>query len=234
MSEPQSPSPAIHAEGRSASPHPGPARRTAPDQPRWLVRPEILQHLSFSSMFGDARPVELEIGAGDGSFILQYASQNPDRNFFAVERLYGRLRKIDRKARLAGITNLRGMRIEAGYLMERMIAPESLAAIHVYFPDPWPKRRHWKHRLIQDSFAPLVHRALIPGGILYLRTDHTDYFDQMKRVMSRATGFEPFGAPESLLAIRTDFERDFNAKGIPSQVASYRKVQSSAPCTNPA
>ena len=196
----------------------------------WVVRPDILNPIDFSGLFGNTNPVELELGAGDGSFIVRHAAEHPECNFLAIERLLGRLRKIDRKARMQGLTNLRGMRIEAGYLLERMLAPGSLSAIHVYFPDPWPKRRHWKHRLIQNAFAPFAHEALAIGGTVYLRTDHTGYFDQMLAVFATASGFEPISAPATLLANQTDFEREFNAQGIPTQVATYRKTSASGPC----
>ncbi len=185
-------------------------------------------------MFGNANPVELELGAGDGSFIARHAAEHPERNFLAIERLLGRLRKIDRKACAQGITNLRGMRIEAGYLMERMLAPGSLSAIHVYFPDPWPKRRHWKHRLIQPAFAAHARAALADGGVMYLRTDHSGYFEQMLDVFTKAPGFEPVAAPPALLANQTDFEREFNARGIPTLVATYRKTPATGPCATAA
>ena len=218
----------------SDSPPVFPARSTASSgaggASTWIVRPEILKPVDPVTLFGNANPVELELGAGDGSFIARHAAGHPQRNFLAIERLLGRLRKIDRKARAQGITNLRGMRIEAGYLMERMLAPGSLAAIHVYFPDPWPKRRHWKHRLIQSGFAAHARAALADGGVVYLRTDHPGYFEQMLEVFAGAAGFEPVSAPPALLAIQTDFERDFNAQGIPTRVASYRKTPPPGPC----
>jgi tRNA (guanine-N7-)-methyltransferase len=198
-----------------------------------VVRPDILNRLQFAALFGNPNPVELELGAGDGSFIVRYAQANPDRNFLAVERLLGRLRKIERKAGSARLLNLRGTRIEASYLVEWMIPPSSLAALHIYFPDPWPKRRHWKHRLIQPSFMPVVHRALAPGGILHLRTDHTEYFEQMQRVLASASGFETFAPPPDLLAIETDFEREFHARGIPTQSASYIKRVAPDACVVP-
>jgi tRNA (guanine-N7-)-methyltransferase len=92
-----------------------------------LIRPDILRRFDFPSLFGNDRPVELELGSGDGSFLLQYAGRRPEVNFLAVERLLGRLRKIERKAPRLGLRNIRGLRLEATYLLEWMIPPGSLS-----------------------------------------------------------------------------------------------------------
>lgn len=188
-----------------------------------LIRPDILNRFDFRSLFGNDRPVELELGAGDGSFALQYAARRPDRNLLAVERLLGRLRKIERKAPRLGLTNIRGLRIEATYLLDWMVAPGSLEAIHVYFPDPWPKKRHLRRRLVNDAFAVLAARALAPGGRMFCRTDDEDYFQQMTTVFDAAAGFVRDAEPEGLLEVKTDFEAHFNAQGIPTRHACWRR-----------
>ena len=190
-----------------------------------LIHPltDIMSRLPVETMFPVAQPLEVELGAGDGGFIAQYAALRRDRNFFAVERLLGRLRKIDRKGRRAGLTNLRALRIENGYLLQWLVPVASVDAIHVYFPDPWPKRRHWKNRLVNEAFTEIAHGALKPGGVIYLRTDAVDYFEQMVRVFGENAKFEPVETPAELAAVTTDFERGFNAKGIPTNRAAYRK-----------
>ena len=82
----------------------------------------------------------MELGCGDASFLVDYARRHPERNFIGVERLLGRLRKLDRKGRRAGLTNLRGVRIESSYFLEYLLPPHSVSALHVYFPDPWPNQ----------------------------------------------------------------------------------------------
>ena len=188
-----------------------------------LLPVDILQRLPFTQIFGNHRPVELELGCGDGSFLLQWAAKNPERNFLGVERLKGRVTKIDRKGRRLGLTNLRGLRLEATYVLEWMIAAGSLAAIHIYFPDPWPKKRHHKRRLVQSPLTELAARALAPDGVLYLRTDHAEYFAQMEAVMAAATGFTRVPAPDGLLDIKTDFEVGFNAEGKPTHHSAWRR-----------
>ena len=185
--------------------------------------PSILNPLSCQAVFGNNGPVELELGSGDGTFIVDWAARNPARNFLAVERLLGRLRKIDRKGRRQGLGNLRALRIEAAYLMEYLVPESSLAALHIYFPDPWPKRRHWRRRLINERFATFAARALAPDGLVYLRTDDRDYFEQMCSVFGNNAAFGPSETPAELAAVLTDFERDFLARGIETRRAAYKK-----------
>src|SRR6266478_2752950 len=112
-----------------------------------------IERLDLAKMFPVANPLEVELGAGDGSFLAQWAKLHPDRNFLGVERLLGRLRKIDRKATRLGSANVRLMRIEASYFTEYLLPLASITALHIYFPDPWPKRKQRKNRLIQTEFA---------------------------------------------------------------------------------
>jgi tRNA (guanine-N7-)-methyltransferase len=186
--------------------------------------PSILERLRPAEFFREPQRLEVELGSGDGSFIIQYARNHPDRNIIAVERLLGRLRKIDRKGRRAGLANLRAIRIEAAYLVEFLLPPESVSAFHIYFPDPWPKRKHRRKRLVNEQFPGIAHRALQADGTIYLRTDDADYFAQMKRVFGENPGFIEVETPGELAEIITDFERDFTARGIVTRRCAYRKV----------
>lgn len=188
-----------------------------------ILRPDILQRLDFVAVFGNANPIELELGSGDGSFLVNYAAAHPEHNFLGVERLLGRLRKIDRKGRRGGLTQLRVLRLEASYVLQWMIPAGSLTALHIYFPDPWPKRRHWKRRLINEEFTRITHRALAPGGTVFLRTDEPNYFAQMNEVFAANSGFVRTEPPAELLAVKTDFERGFNARGIATNYATFRR-----------
>src|SRR5579863_3699753 len=143
-----------------------------------LIHPlaSIVERLDVDGMFARAQPLEVELGSGDGSFLADYAQANPDRNFLGVERLLGRLRKLDRKGLRAGLTNLRGLRIESAYFLEYLLPAQSTSALHVYFPDPWPKRKHRKNRLINERFTGLAAQVLATEGRVYLRTDDQDYF----------------------------------------------------------
>ncbi len=174
--------------------------------------------------FGRVAPLEVDLGSGDGGFLLRFAPRHPERNFLAVERLLGRIRKLDRKAPRLGLTNLRALRVDAAYLVRHLLPPDSVAAAHIYFPDPWPKKRHRARRLIQPGFAADLRRVLVPGGTVFLRTDDADYFGQMREVFGAATGFEEVPTPADLRAVPTDFEQEFHAQGRPTWHAAYRKT----------
>jgi tRNA (guanine-N7-)-methyltransferase len=193
--------------------------------PSLIVRPSILQRLEPASLFTAVQPIEVELGAGDGSFIAQYAVENPQTNFFAVERLLGRLRKIDRKGLRAGLQNLRLLRIEASYFVQYMLAPESVRAYHIYFPDPWPKRKHRKNRLIQPDFTELLRTSLEQRGLVYLRTDDQDYFEQMEASFKSNLNFQAAQTPAALMEVLTDFERGFHLQGISTRRAAYQRVR---------
>jgi tRNA (guanine-N7-)-methyltransferase len=185
----------------------------------------ILEPLDISPLFPKAQPLEIELGCGDASFLLNYAKAHPERNFIGVERLSGRIRKLDRKGRRANLTNLRGVRIESGYFLEYLVPAHSAAALHIYFPDPWPKRKHLKNRFINERFPEIARRVLTPNGIVYLRTDHEDYFQQMLNVFAPINFFRAIETPEELSTILTDFEADFQKQGIHTRRAAYQLVK---------
>ncbi|MDX1951138.1 MAG: tRNA (guanosine(46)-N7)-methyltransferase TrmB [Verrucomicrobiota bacterium] len=193
--------------------------------PSFIFRPEsILERIDYKSLFPSLQPVELELGSGDGSFLSKYAALHLERNFLALERLLGRLRKLDRKCARAGLTNVRMLRMEAAYFVEYMIPKGSLSAIHIYFPDPWPKRKQRKNRLINERFVLLSHQALLSGGKIYLRTDDADYFQQMTTVYDSSPLFKKDETPDELSAVITDFERNFNARGVATNRAAYQRT----------
>jgi len=202
---------------------------TSQHDPSWKLRPSILRaitdviaELPVREWFPSEQPLELELGCGDGSFLARFAEQHRERNFIGVERLHGRVKKLDKKARRAALTNVALLRFEAAYLVRYLIPADALTAIHVYFPDPWPKERHRVRRLIQPNFIRDAERVLRPGGVIYLRTDDLDYFDQMREVFAGNARYEPIETPADLLALRTDFETEFNERGIPTNHAAYR------------
>lgn len=188
-----------------------------------ILKPaSYIERLNWNSLFQTAQPVEIELGAGDGSFIAQYAKLHPERNFLAVERLLGRLRKIERKSVRTGLKNVALLRLEASYLLQFLVPPASVTAIHIYFPDPWPKRKHRKNRLINEEFTEVAAKTLVDNGFVYLRTDDLDYYQQMTRVFGANAKFEAIETPDDLKAVVTDFERNFHLRGVPTNHAAYR------------
>ena len=181
----------------------------------------ILEPLKLAELFPSPQPLEVELGCGDASFLVEYARRNPQTNFIGVERLLGRIQKLDKKGRRTGLKNTRGVRIESAYFLEYLLPPHSATALHIYFPDPWPKKKHRRHRLINENFPALARKTLTPGGTVFLRTDDADYFQQMTEVFAAAKEFQKVETPSALAEIKTDFERDFNAEGIPTLRAAY-------------
>ena len=182
----------------------------------------ITEPLRLEKMFSVQQPAELEIGCGDGGFLLEWASRHPIKNFLGVERLFGRLRKLSKKGGRAGLTNLRLLRIEARYLIQYLLPNCSFEAIHIYFPDPWPKDKHRRHRLIDADFPALAARILAPRGVLHLRTDDPSYFEQMQNSFAPTTNFAPEETPAALAALTTEFERQWVAEGKNTHRVSYR------------
>jgi tRNA (guanine-N7-)-methyltransferase len=184
----------------------------------------IVERLDLAQLFPLPQPLEIELGCGDASFLVEYARQNPEKNFIGVERLLGRISKLHRKGRRAGLTNLRGVRIESSYFLQYLLPPRSASVLHIYFPDPWPKKKHRKHRLINEQFPKLARAALAPGGVVFLRTDDMDYFAQMTGIFGAGKEFQKIETPAGLAELLTDFEREFRTRGIQTLRAAYKSV----------
>ena len=182
----------------------------------------IVEPLALKELFSSPQPLEVELGCGDASFLVEWAQRHLERNFIGVERLLGRISKLDRKGSRAGLKNLRGVRIESSYFLQHLLPANSASAIHIYFPDPWPKKRHHKNRLVNPGFPTLATVALAPGGTVYLRTDDAPYFGQMTEVFDAAKQFKEIETPRELAETHTDFEKDFRAKGIKTLRAAYQ------------
>jgi len=137
----------------------------SPAPPSLLVQPaSYFERLEVTALFPRPQPLEVELGCGDSTVIAELARRQPGHNFLGIERLAGRIRKLDRKGRRLGLTNLRGLRLEAGYCVEYLLPPASVTVLHIYFPDPWPKRKHWPRRLVNERFTVLAAQVLVPGG----------------------------------------------------------------------
>jgi len=195
----------------------------APIRPLLVELASIVDPLEVGGLFPQTQPLEVELGCGDASFLLEYARRHPQTNFIGVERLLGRLQKLDRKGRRLGLQNLRGVRIESAYFLQYLLPAHVAAALHIYFPDPWPKKKHRKNRLINEAFPALARNTLASGGTVYLRTDDLDYFQQMNEVFAAAKEFVRVETQATLAEVVTDFEQFFNAQGIATQRAAFRR-----------
>lgn len=178
-------------------------------------------------IFGNDHPIELELGIGKGRFLIQSAEAHPERNWVGVEWASRYYRLVAERAAKRGLANLRVLRDDAGHVVRDTIQDASIDVLHVYFPDPWPKARHNKRRLIQPPFAREAARILVNGGRVKLATDHEDYAVQMERVFKadpdfrqtfRAIGDE---APEGV----TNWEVKFRREGRTIHKFEFERVK---------
>ena len=139
-------------------------------------------------------PLVLEIGSGMGETTVEIAKAHPEADFVAIEVHGPGVGSLLNRIEAAQLTNVRVIRYDAVEVLEHMIADASLAAIHLFFPDPWPKKRHHKRRLVQPAFAALAARKLKDGGILHAATDWPDYAESMNQVFSKEPLLEPAAA----------------------------------------
>ena len=163
----------------------GPGQKRALDElgPRFML-PFSEQPLDFAIAFGRAAPTVLEVGFGMGDATAQIAAALPGTNFVGVEVHEPGVGALLRRIGELGLNNLRIVQHDAVQLLEQMIAPASLAGVHIYFPDPWHKKRHHKRRLVQPGFVALLATRLAPGGYLHCATDWQPYAEQMLQVLS--------------------------------------------------
>jgi len=210
--------------------HPPPPCRDAP-QPRrstpcQFVPTDYFRRLARSEIFDDDHPLEIDLGCGDGSFLLDLARALPEHRFLGVERLLGRARKVCRKAERAGLDNLRVLRLESRYTVEWLLPPASVRRLHLLCPDPWPKARHHRRRIIQPAFLAALSRVLEPGGEFLFKSDDADYFDWTLEHLAACPALEPVPWPDDAFPYPpTDFERQWLAEGRTIQRLRYRRSQ---------
>lgn len=190
----------------------------------WLSNQDLMKVFDWETVFGNENEVQVDLGAGDGSFALGLAEKRREINLIAVERLLGRVRKIAKKAVKNNYSHLRAMRLESWYFIKYMCPPESLSIIHIMFPDPWPKRKHFRRRLIQPEFIDAAFRALKPGGVVRFSTDHDEYFQWMLKTWAPMQGWEKLGEWDFSEDPKSDFQLHFEGKGKLPNRCAWEKV----------
>lgn len=176
----------------------------------------------FASVFPVGAPLELEIGCGNGRFLAANAAKHPERCYLGVERMMERLRRCSKKAQQGALNNLAFVRVEAGRFVREVVPDGSISAFYLFFPDPWPKRRHHKNRFFQPEMCSVLARILVPGGKVYISTDHADYFGEMARYLSADARFEAIEPLVRAEDEQTDFERLFLSKGEPIYSCAFQ------------
>ncbi len=185
---------------------------------------DYFDQLKVEEIFGNDAPIELDLGCGDGSFLIAMAKQYPERNFLGVERLLGRVKKVSRKAEKAGLTNCKVLRLESKYVVEYLFPAESIDRLHLLCPDPWPKARHHRRRLVQQDFLECLHKAIKPGGEFCFKTDHPEYYEWVCEEMDT---FKKFTKQEwnddTFFYPKTDFQLQWEAEGKSMHQLRYSK-----------
>ena len=198
--------------------------RGADEMPRLTPHASRTTLLSWSAIFGNEHPVELEVGFGKGLFLLTAAQQRPEVNFVGIEieRKYV-LFTANRLAKRC-LANVRLICGDARVVLSDRVPAASVQAIHVYFPDPWWKTRHRKRRVFTGEFARQCARALRAGGCLFLATDVEEYFALITELVASETSLArlpPPKGPKHDLDYLTNFERKYRRAGKPIYRASY-------------
>ena len=150
------------------------------DRPGSFLPYDRRRDLNLADVFARANPVEVEIGCGKGKFLIARAEQHPDINFLGIDVVWKWMKFAVQRSDKRGLDNIRFIKDDAKVVIRDGLAPESVSVFHIYFPDPWPKRRHRKRRLITGEFLRLLHARLADDGKIELATDHEDYFLQMR------------------------------------------------------
>ncbi len=173
--------------------------------------------VDLREVFGNSRPVEVEIGTGKGTFLIARAAARPDVNLLGIEYAKPYCYYTADRARRRGLANVRMLHADAATVFARALADAGLRRVHIYFPDPWPKRRHHRRRLIQPAFVEHLRRVLVPGGQLLVVTDHMDYFGHISRVLTDVPGLARIPFPRMADAdaevVGTNFERKYIGQG---------------------
>jgi tRNA (guanine-N7-)-methyltransferase len=178
----------------------------------------------LDALYGGDGPIHLEIGAGGGEFCVEYARAQPNLRILGIERKLNYLLRGVRKARRTPTPNLVLVNGDALYLINQFLPLASVDAVHIYFPDPWPKKRHAKRRIFQTRSLQTILDRIREGGCLHIRTDVERYFNHATALLDSTPGLERFEPPQEIRCHQTNFERKFLARGLPIHATSYRLI----------
>jgi tRNA (guanine-N7-)-methyltransferase len=193
-----------------------------------LPAEQVAETVDFRRIFGNDQPVEVEIGSGKGTYLMRRCAARPEVNLLGIEWLKAYACYAADRAVRAGLTNVRLLCADAEQVFIRHLADGCLARVHIYFPDPWPKRRHHRRRLIKPEFLAQVRRVLLPAGEVRVVTDHDEYFEHIQQAFSAAPGLTvvPF-SPEELpdgQTVGTNYERKMTGPDTPPHaIAAVRE-----------
>lgn len=161
-----------------------PQRMTLISSPVFVPEAQLKKVGSLQGLFPETRPLALEVGCGIGDFIVQLAAREPETNFIAIDIFNQGCRQTSSRVDASGLSNIRVLRAEARYLMHHYLSADSLRAIYINCPDPWPKKRHRKRRLLNREFLELVLYCLEPEGEIHFATDFADYGEEAGELLA--------------------------------------------------
>lgn len=182
-----------------------------------LTPEDYSEPLEAATVFGRSAPLEVDLGCGDGSFLSELAEQVPERNFLGIERLLGRVRSACKKIAARHLTNARILQMDIRHAVQHIIPPGSVEVFYLMFPDPWPKRRHQRRRVLTQDLLQSIATALKPAGLLRITTDQRDYAEEMQRklILASALEIQPQDDGNSAPFPSSRFEEHFRARGVP-------------------
>ena len=166
---------------------------------------------NWEEIFGNVHPVEIEIGIGKGRFLIEAAQNHSQVNYVGIERAAKYLRLAQARSLRRDLKNIRLVRADAQDFIEFFVPVDSVSAIHLYFPDPWPKKRHHKRRLFNKNFLAEVERILEIGGILWLATDHREYFLTILELLEESSCLGEIDLKWP--AVKTNYEEKYIGQG---------------------
>ena len=177
--------------------------------------------LECPDVYDTARPLEVEVGCGRGRFLTGRAASRPEGVFLGIERMLGRARSFDAKTRMLNISNAHVVRLEALYTFWYLLPEHHARRVYVFFPDPWPKRRHRSHRLFGPLFLTALWKRLETGGRLEFATDHAEYFGTVEECFAGDARFRRVEPMERGPEEWTEFETKFRGRGMPIHAAAW-------------
>lgn len=201
--------------------------------PWFLTLADLPRPVDWAELFGNDQPVELDVGCGRGLFLFNAAGRRPDVNFVGIELDYREGRRAARRLHKRQMPNARVWGGSVHEALDHHVPSASVAAIHVYFPDPWWKKKHRRRRVFTDEFSHRLARALVPGGLVHSWTDVEEYFGVISALMDHHPGFETLPPPqehhpEHDMDYQTSFERKKRKEGWPIYRGLWRKVAATA------
>lgn len=186
-----------------------------------ITPPDLTKPLELDQYFSTQAPLELDIGCGKGKFLVARAQNNPGTNFFGTDRLLSRLQIIEKKVRKYDMHNVKLLNIENSHAIKYLFPQDSVTTAYVFFPDPWPKRRHHRRRLFSAAFINSLHNIIRLGGKIHIATDHLEYYAYIYKLIKNSTQFEETDlfVPEE--NERTNFETLFMSQNKPIGRCSF-------------